>query len=95
MSSWLDRLLGRTQEDEGQANVSLEEIIEEEETEDLIDASAVKLLLDALSAEREKILTDAIKIATQNNREKIEYSDMVEALKMNGFSVLLDTNRTD
>jgi histone H3/H4 len=75
---------------------SVNEIVkEEQEEESLIMEAAINLLVSALNAEREKILTDAMTIAIENNREKIEYEDMIKALQKNGFAVLTDPNRVD
>lgn len=90
--SWIDKLLWWKKDDYAK---EIEEVIEpsieieELEPHEFIEEEALNLLIDALNAEKIKILTDAATIARQNNREKISYGDMVVALQQNGFSVEL------
>jgi len=85
MSLW-DKIFGKTPEEPN--------IEEKEETIlNWIEEGALNLLLDALQAEKEKIISDAFLVAQQDNREKISYEDMVISLQKNGFSVeLLNTD---
>jgi len=85
--SILDKIFGKIPPEES----NIEEI--EETTLDWIEEGAIYLLLDALQAEKEKIISDAFLVAQQDNREKINYEDMIISLQKNGFSVeLLNTD---
>jgi len=95
--SWIDKLLWWKKDDYAE---EIEKIIEpkieveELEPHEFIEERALSLFIDALNAEKIKIITDAVTIARQNNREKISYGDMVVALQQNGFSVeLADSDR--
>lgn len=94
MSNWIDKLLGR----EPKEAVKEYEVTEsdipmivspypDESVEEFITYQAFDLLREAISTLESHIIREAMELVVADNRKKIEYDDMVLALKKNEIKV--------